>query len=156
MSAKRIYGIDLGTTFSSVSYVDEAGVPRLVQNGEQSVSTPSVVYFESATSIKVGTHAKGMIKIYPQYVVESIKQEMKNDKWKRNMWGKDYNPISVSAIILEKLVSQSLTEGEIVHDVVISVPARFGTVEREWTKQAGQLAGLNVVALIPEPTAAAI
>ncbi|MDO8607892.1 MAG: Hsp70 family protein [Phaeospirillum sp.] len=157
MHAKKVFGIDLGTTYSCISYVDEHGKPVVIPNSEGTATTPSVVYFESQSSIVVGQTAKDVAKVEPDLVVQSVKRHMGDPHWIRGFHGKDYRPQEISALILRKVVGDAEREtGERVEDVVITCPAYFGTNEREATRQAGILAGLNVHYVIPEPTAAAI
>lgn len=153
----RIYGIDLGTTYSCISYVDEWGKPVVVPNFEGDLTTPSVVHFESADNIVVGKEAKNASKVDPDRVVEFVKRSMGDTTFSREIDGKSYRPEEISSYILRKLASDaSQTVGEEIKDVVITCPAYFGINEREATKNAGVLADLNVVNVLNEPTAAAI
>jgi molecular chaperone DnaK len=157
MASTRILGIDLGTTYSCVSYVDETGKPIVVQNFEGDLTTPSAVHFESADNIVVGKEAKNVSKLDPDRVVEFVKRNMGDPTFSYEVDGQHYKPEEISSFILRKLVgdtSQSL--GEEIKDVVITCPAYFGINEREATKNAGVLAGLNVRHILNEPTAAAI
>lgn len=155
--AKRVYGIDLGTTYSCISYVDEHGKPVVLANAEGQLTTPSVVHFESADSIVAGQSAKAAAMIYPERVISTIKRSMGDPTWEREFDGKVYRPQDISAKILLKLVKDAESIiGAKIEDVVITCPAYFGIPQKEKTKQAGQLAGLNVLYVIPEPTAAAI
>ncbi len=155
--AKKVYGIDLGTTYSCIAHVDEYGKPSVVPNSDNELTTPSVVYFESPENIVVGSAAKEVSEIYPEQVVSTVKREMGNPDWSFEYNGKEYTPQEISSFILEKVVKDAKENvGEEITDVVITVPAYFGVNEKEATKQAGELAGLNVLAIIPEPTAAAI
>lgn len=157
MTANRIYGIDLGTTYSCISYVDEWGKSVVVQNFEGDLTTPSVVHFESAENIVVGKEAKNASKVDPDRVVEFVKRNMGDPTFSRVIDGKSYRPEEISSYILRKLASDaSQMVGEQVKDVVITCPAYFGINEREATKNAGILADLNVVNILNEPTAAAI
>jgi molecular chaperone DnaK len=152
-----IYGIDLGTTYSVVGYIDETGRPAICRNSDGQDTTPSVVYFESPDNIVVGRVAKEIAGIYPDQIISLIKREMGDGDWRREYHGKEYTPPSVSALILSALVrdAQAAT-GMPVTDVVITVPAYFGLVEKNSTLQAGQIAGLNVIGIVPEPVAAAL
>jgi molecular chaperone DnaK len=157
MSASRIYGIDLGTTYSCISYVDESGKAVVVQNFEGDLTTPSVVHFESADNIVVGKEAKNASKLDPDRVVEFVKRNMGDPTFTREIDGKSYRPEEISSYILRKLVGDaSQAVGEEIKDVVITCPAYFGINEREATKNAGLLANLNVLNILNEPTAAAI
>lgn len=157
--SSRIYGIDLGTTYSCIGFVDENGKPVVVQNFEGDLTTPSAVYFESPDNIIVGKEAKNVAKLDPDRVVEFVKRDMGNPGFNREINGVSYKPEVVSSYILRKLVedaSQSPEIGEKIIDVVITVPAYFGNSERAATINAGELAGLNVKHILNEPTAAAI
>ena len=150
------FGIDLGTTYSCISYCDESGHAKVVRNATGDETTPSVVYFEDAENIVVGRYAKDVAKLYPDSVVSLIKREM-GTNWEREFHGRVHTPESVSAVILRKLAEYASEEtGETVRDVVITVPAYFGVAEREATRRAGELAGLNVLNVIQEPIAAAL
>jgi molecular chaperone DnaK len=157
MSGKRVYGIDLGTTYSCISHVDEHGKPVVLQNAEGDSTTPSVVYFESADNIVVGQAAKEVVSIHPDLCVSAVKRSMGDPNWERTFYGQAYKPQDVSSFVLRKLVgdAEKIT-GEKIEDVVITCPAYFGLNEKEATKQAGVVAGLNVLYVIPEPTAAAL
>ena len=157
MAANRIFGIDLGTTYSCISYVDESGRPVVVPNADSEITTPSVVYFENADNIVVGRHAKNQCKLDSDRVVEFVKRDMGNPSYLFEVDGKEYKPEEISSLILRKLVNDAAqTVGEDIKDVVITCPAYFGINEREATKNAGVLAGLTVHHILNEPTAAAI
>jgi molecular chaperone DnaK len=157
MNAKRVFGIDLGTTYSCIAHVDEHGKPAVLPSSEGEATTPSVVFFESADNIVVGQPAKEMVAIYPDLTVSTVKRAMGDPHWQRTFWGESYRPQSISSFVLRKLARDAeLQTGEKVEDVVITCPAYFGINEKEATKQAGVLAGLNVLYVIPEPTAAAL
>jgi molecular chaperone DnaK len=154
---KKVFGIDLGTTYSCISWVDEHGKPVVIPNAEGELTTPSVVFFESEDSIVVGQAAKDVAHIYPDRVVEAVKRAMGDPEWELEIFKQIYKPQEISAKILQKLANDAAGEtGETVEDVVITCPAYFGTNEKEATRQAGTIAGLNVRYVIPEPTAAAI
>ena len=153
----KIFGIDLGTTYSCISYVDEFGKPVVVPNQESSPVTPSVVAFEEGGNVSVGQAAKETLNTDPANVCSAIKRQMGKRDFTFTAFGQDYTPEAISALILKKLAKDAgETLGEEVKDVVITCPAYFGMDEREATKQAGIIAGLNVLAIINEPTAAAI
>ncbi len=156
MSADRVYGIDLGTTYSCVAYVDDAGRPVVIPNLEGDNTTPSVVYFETADDITVGKEAKNLSKLYPDQVAAFVKQQIGKDDFSFLVHGRSYRAEEVSALVLRKLVQDAEHTVGPITDVVITVPAYFGAAEREATRQAGMIAGLNVRDIIPEPTAAAI
>ncbi|MBS2970691.1 Hsp70 family protein [Metabacillus sp. KIGAM252] len=155
----KVYGIDLGTTYSCIAHMDEHSKADIITNSNGIKTTPSVVFFEDegeTTNIVVGEAAKESGKLYPNDVVSFIKRQMGTDY---EFWNKDqqYRAEEISALILKKLAKDAEGKtGEPVKDVVITVPAYFGINEREATKRAGELADLNVVDIINEPTAAAI
>jgi molecular chaperone DnaK len=154
---KRVYGIDLGTTYSCIAHVDEHGKPVVLNNAEGESTTPSVVYFETAENIVVGQAAKEVVSIHPGSCVSTVKRAMGDPNWEQKFHGQAYKPQDVSSFILRKLVADAeRITGEKIEDVVITCPAYFGVNEKESTKQAGQIAGLNVLYVIPEPTAAAL
>ena len=156
MQSKPVFGIDLGTTYSCIAYVDEHGRPAVVPNSENALTTPSVVYFESDSNIVVGQIAKDIAKIHPGLIVETVKRHMGDAAWARTFAGRDYRPQDVSALILRKVVGDAeKVLGQTIENVVITCPAYFGNVEKEATRQAGTIAGLNVRFVVPEPMAAA-
>ncbi len=154
---KRVYGIDLGTTYSAIAYVDEHGKPVIVPNQESERITPSVVLFDG-DNIIVGNTAKESAKVEPHRVASRIKQHMGDPNFVFEHDGQVYSPEDISSFILRKVVGDAeLALGDDkITDVVITCPAYFGTPEREATANAGRLAGLNVRAVLNEPTAAAI
>ncbi len=157
---KRVYGIDLGTTYSAIAYVDEHGKPVIVPNAESERITPSVVLFDGDNVI-VGNTAKESAKVEPHRVVSRIKQAMGDPHFVFEHDGQVYSPEDISSFILRKVVGDAemalgLDPSDKITDVVITCPAYFGTDEREATANAGRLAGLNVRAVLNEPTAAAI
>ncbi|MEN8217147.1 MAG: Hsp70 family protein [Pseudomonadota bacterium] len=157
MAENQIYGIDLGTTYSCIAYVDEHGKPVVVPNADNDLTTPSVVYFESPENIVVGKTAKEVSEVYPKQVISTVKRVMGDTDWEFESGGHTYTPQEISSHILRKLVADAeANTGHKIKDVVITVPAYFGVNQKEATKQAGELAGLNVLYVIPEPTAAAI
>ncbi len=152
------FGIDLGTTYSVVSYIDETGRPAVVRNViTNNETTPSVVYFEQDTGeVVVGEAAKNVSRLYPSRVVERVKRSMgKEAQWEFD--GKTYTPESISALILKQLAQDAeYYTSRPVSKVVITVPAYFGLLERDATRNAGRIAGLDVVEVVPEPVAAAL
>ena len=151
-----VFGIDLGTTYSCVAYMGDTNRPTVVRNTDDSDTTPSVVYFESAQNTAVGVVAKDALKIDAKRVKTRIKRDMGHPVT-YEFWGRAYTPEEISAEILRKLAADTaINTGETVKDVVITVPAYFGINEREATKKAGGLAGLNVIDIVSEPIAAAI
>ena len=156
-SASKVYGIDLGTTYSCIAHVDEHGKPVVVPNSERDRTTPSVVYFESKENVAVGKSAKMEAGLCPDFVISTVKRHIGDPKWKKVMHGREITPTDVSAHILQRLVRDAETvTGDEIKDVVITCPAYFGVAQKEATKQAGELAGLNVRYVVPEPTAAAV
>jgi molecular chaperone DnaK (HSP70) len=154
---KRVYGIDLGTTYSAIAYVDEHGKAVIVPNQESERITPSVVLFDG-DNIIVGNTAKESAKVEPHRVVSRIKQHMGDPNFVFQYEGQSFGPEDISSFILRKVAGDAeiALAGEKVTDVVITCPAYFGTPEREATANAGRLAGFNVRAILNEPTAAAI
>lgn len=145
----KIFGIDLGTTYSCIAYVDEYGKPVTVSNSENSPVTPSVVFFESPDSVSVGEVAKQALQSDPLLVCSTIKRQMGNSEYRFMANGQEYRPEAVSALILKKLAQDAGEKlNEEVKDVVITCPAYFGMEEREATKKAGEIAGLNVLSII--------
>lgn len=160
-----VFGIDLGTTYSCISYIDEYGKAVVLKNSDGDHTTPSVVMVESEDNIIVGTEAKRSIEIEPDKTVQFIKRKMGKENDTVVLNGTTYHAPEVSSMILKKIVNDANEElrqtgviqnGEEVRDVVITCPAYFGMNERQATKMAGELAGLNVLNIINEPTAAAI
>lgn len=152
----KIFGIDLGTTYSSIAYVDEYGKPVIIPNSENQRITPSVVFFDGS-EIVVGDVAKESSKLYPNEVVSFIKRSMGEANFLYEYDGRSYRPEEISSYILRKVAQDAeQTIGEKIQDVVITCPAYFGINEREATRKAGEIAGFNVRQIINEPTAAAI
>ena len=153
---KRIFGIDLGTTYSSIAYVDEYGKAVIIPNAENERVTPSVVFFDENTVV-VGEVAKESAKLYPNEVVSFVKRSMGEPNFIFEYGGERYRPEEISAYVLKKLAQDAQQHlGETISDVVITCPAYFGINEREATRKAGEIAGFNVRQIINEPTAAAI
>lgn len=155
--AKYVYGIDLGTTYSCIAYVDETGRANVIKNLEGTDTTPSVVNFASPNQVVVGQVAKEDAVIDPNNTVSLVKTLMGKSNFAINYNGEDKSPEEVSAYILRKLAEDAAKAIDAeVKDVVITCPAYFGTAERTATKNAGIIAGLNVLEIISEPVAAAI
>ena len=151
----RAVGIDLGTTNSAVTVL-EAGEPKVISNAEGFRTTPSVVAFTKDDNVLVGETAKRQAVTNVDRTVSSVKRHMGTD-WKFKVEDKQYTPQEISARILMKLKRDAETYlGESVTDAVITVPAYFNDAERQATKEAGEIAGLNVLRIINEPTAAAL
>ena len=151
----KVIGIDLGTT-NSVVAVMEGGEPVVIPNAEGSRLTPSVVGFSKTGEILVGQLAKRQAVSNPNRTVVSIKRHMGSD-YKVNIDGKSYTPQEISAMILQKLKTDAEAYlGEKVTEAVITCPAYFTDSQRQATKDAGRIAGLNVLRIINEPTASAL
>ena len=159
---KRVYGIDLGTTYSAIAFINDDGKPEIIPNSDNERITPSVVFFEEPSeegkvgNIAVGKIAKESAKTDPTRVISFVKQEM-GTGWTKEIDGITLNPQKVSAYILKRLAGDAkLTADHDVKDVVITCPAYFGDAERNATIEAGEIAGLNVLQLLDEPVAAAM
>ena len=151
----KIIGIDLGTTNSCVSVI-EGGEPVVIPNAEGARTTPSVVAFSKDGERMVGNVAKRQAITNPEKTISSIKRHMGSD-YKVNIDGKAYTPQEISAIILQKLKADAEAYlGEKVTEAVITVPAYFNDAQRQATKDAGKIAGLEVERIVNEPTAAAL
>jgi len=163
-------GIDLGTTYSAVAYVDEHGDARIIPNSQSERITPSVVLFmDEENQVVVGKTAKDEIVLHPDRVVDFVKREMGKNKdvvrtednygkpTPYDFWGRRLSPEDISAFILKKLKQDAENAlGFPITDAVITVPAYFNDSERQATKDAGIMAGLNVKHVMNEPTAAAM
>lgn len=148
----RAVGIDLGTTNSVVSVL-EGGEPTVITNAEGARTTPSVVAFAKNGEVLVGEVAKRQAVTNVDRTIRSVKRHMGTD-WKIELDGKSFNPQQMSAFILQKLKRDAEAYlGEKVADAVITVPAYFNDSERQATKEAGEIAGLNVLRIVNEPTA---
>jgi molecular chaperone DnaK len=151
----RAVGIDLGTTNSVVSVL-EGGEPTVIANAEGSRTTPSVVAFAKSGEVLVGEVAKRQAVTNVDRTIRSVKRHMGTD-WKVAIDGKDFTPQQISAFVLQKLKRDAEAYlGETVTDAVITVPAYFSDAQRQATKEAGEIAGLNVQRIVNEPTAAAL
>jgi molecular chaperone DnaK len=152
----RAVGIDLGTTNSVVSVLS-GGEPEVIANSEGSRTTPSVVAFAKNGEVLVGEVAKRQAVTNVDRTIRSVKRHMGDPNWKVDIDGKTYTPQEISARVLQKLKRDAESYlGEPVTDAVITVPAYFNDAQRQATKEAGQIAGLNVLRIINEPTAAAL
>lgn len=161
----KVFGIDLGTTYSCITYIDPTDQPVVLKNAEGDLTTPSVVWFDSLDDVQVGVSAKEATKTDPEKTVSFIKRYIGQAGYTRNIDGVARKPEEVSSYILRKVVNDAedtlrmegkLADDEHIKDVVITCPAYFGLAERTATETAGRLADLNVLAIINEPTAAAI
>lgn len=154
---EHFIGIDLGTTYSAVSTIDEFGKPVILKNSDGEHLTPSVVYFDEHGNAIAGSEAKEMMLSGEDNVIMFFKREMGNPEFCFNVNGKDYSATDLSAILLRKLKSDAeISLGSTVTKAVITVPAYFNDLQRNETIKAAQNAGLEVLRIINEPTAAAI
>ena len=152
----RAVGIDLGTT-NSVVTVLEGGEPTVIANAEGARTTPSVVGFSKTGEVLVGEIAKRQAVTNVDRTISSVKRHMGDSSWKIDIDEKSYNAQQISAFVLQKLKKDAEAYlGEPVTDAVITVPAYFNDAQRQATKDAGQIAGLNVQRIVNEPTAAAL
>ncbi len=153
------YGIDLGTTYSCIAKLDQNGNPEVIQNYVDGTYTlASAVFFEEdSDNTLYGESAKEYLETSPERLVQFAKREIGKPNGKSwDIDGNEYTPIEISALILKKLKQMAEEQGESVTDVIITCPAYFGLEERNATRKAGELAGMNVLNLVNEPTAAAI
>lgn len=155
--SEKVFGIDLGTTYSCIATVDENGEAKVIKNKEGTNTTPSVVNFADPSSVSVGQVAKETAVIEPQNTVSLVKTLIGKSDFAINYNGEDKSPEEVSSYIVRKVAQDA---GEQLNDevkkVVITCPAYFGNAERIATKNAGIIAGLDVLEIISEPTAAAV
>lgn len=154
----KVVGIDLGTTYSAIAYLNEYGKAEIIVNREGENITPSVVLFDGDMPPIVGTMAKSEAARSPLNVVQFVKRQMGVRDWKfLSESGVEYTPEEISAIILKRLKEDAESAlDEEIRDVVITVPAYFNDAQRNATRDAGRIAGLNVLHIINEPTAAAL
>ncbi len=153
---KKVFGIDFGTTYSSIAYVNDHGEAVVVPNAENELATPSVVFFDG-NDIIVGNVAKDSSRMYPDKVVTCVKRHMGDPNFSFSHNSKTYRVEEIASFIIRKLVQDAEQYlGEEITDIVITCPAYFGINEREATRIAGEIAGYNVRQIINEPTAAAI
>ncbi|MBX9717711.1 MAG: Hsp70 family protein [Microbacteriaceae bacterium] len=154
--SEKVYGIDLGTTYSAIAWINDLDQAEIIRNTEGDFTTPSVAYFEESGNVVIGKQAKQVLVADPENGCALIKRHM-GAAYPLEYRGNHYTPESISALILREIVDAANTEtGESVNKVVITVPAYFGIQEREATKQAGEIAGLEVVGIVTEPVAAAL
>jgi molecular chaperone DnaK len=152
----RAVGIDLGTTNSAVAVLS-GGEPEVIANSEGSRTTPSVVAFAKNGEVLVGEVAKRQAVTNVDRTIRSVKRHMGDPTWKVDIDGKSYNAQEISARVLQKIKRDAEAYlGETISDAVITVPAYFNDAQRQATKEAGQIAGLNVLRIVNEPTAAAL
>ena len=150
----RAVGIDLGTTYSALACMDSQGVPRIVQDSSGQAVTPSVVFFDD-DEVLVGDIAVQQSKLRAERVVQFVKTHM-GDEWTFDINGQTHTPESISGIILAHLIREAEPELGTIRDAVITVPAYFTEKRRRATQQAGEIAGLNVMATLNEPISAAL
>ena len=151
----RAVGIDLGTTNSCVAVL-EGGEPSVIANAEGARTTPSIVAFAKNGEVLVGEVAKRQAVTNVERTIRSVKRHM-GTNWTMDVDGKKYTPQEISARILMKLKRDAESYlGETITDAVITVPAYFNDAQRQATKEAGEIAGLNVLRIVNEPTAAAL
>ena len=160
---KQVYGIDLGTTNSCIAVIGEDGQPEVIKNLEDHYTTPSVIFYDENGDPVVGGEAKSMMGSDIKRTVAFIKREMSNKNYHQDIEGvnESVTPITASALILKKVVDDANEQRSYeglppIHKAVITVPAYFGNDERKRTEQAAEIAGLEVLGLLNEPTAAAL
>jgi len=154
----NIVGIDLGTTFSALAVLNAIGKPEIVPNADGERLTPSAIFFDEEISdiIRVGVEAVNSRHLNAERSVRWIKRYMGDANYRKNVDGKDWTPVELSALILKKLKQECSAEHGEISDVVISVPAHFDEARRKATMDAGTMAGLNVIGIVNEPVAAAL
>ncbi len=153
---KRYIGIDLGTTFSAMAYLDPHGSPVTIPNAEGTLTTPSVVYFEPSGEVVVGAPARLAAVEHPELVVQCVKREMGERFYPRTILGRKIPPPAISALILKKLKQDAEAKIGPIDGAVITVPAYFDEGRRQATIAGGQIAGLEVLDILNEPTAASL
>ena len=153
----KVYGIDLGTTYSAIATLNENGLPEIIENfADSKPLLASAVYFPEGDAPVVGETAKGQLDVTPHLVVQFVKRQIgKPDARDWTFDGEVYNPIKISSLILKRMAEYAGEQGHEVKDVVLTCPAYFGNEERIATRQAGKIAGLNVIDIVNEPTSAA-
>ena len=156
MSDPLAIGIDLGTTYSVIARIDEAGVPATLANAEGERLTPSAVLFDAEDSVVVGREALKALASEPDRVAECAKRDVGYSVYHKTLGGKQYPPEVIEAFILNKLRFDATAQVGDFSQVVITVPAYFDEVRRKATQDAGYMAGLEVMDIINEPTAAAL
>lgn len=154
----KVYGIDLGTTYSVITTLDEHGMPVVIPNQDEgSDLLASAVYFPEGADPVIGEVAKAQADFEADRVIQFVKRYIgKTDAPTYDIDGVKYDPITISALILKRLKAYADAQGEDVQNVVITCPAYFGQNEKAATRQAGIIAGLNVLNIVHEPTAAAL
>ena len=151
-----LVGIDLGTTFSLIARLTEDGDAQIIPNAEGDLTTPSVVFFETGEDVVVGRHAVGALLDTPEHVIQHPKRQIGDADHADDMHGQAVTPIAASSLILRKLKQDAEQQVGPISGAVITVPAYFDEARRQATVTAGELAGLKVIDIINEPTAAAL
>src|SRR6266446_1042674 len=151
----KFVGIDLGTTFSAIATLDDHGQPVTLPNRDGEMLTPSAVFVDEGNAV-VGQAALDVALEQPGKVATLIKRRMGEPRFDRPVSGRDFRPETLSAIILRKLVQDAELRIGPVSQAVITVPAYFDDTRRKATKDAGRIAGLEVLDILDEPTAAAL
>ena len=151
----KIVGIDLGTTTSALSYLTDLGRPEIVANADGERIMPSAVYFASGDRVLTGEEAIRSRQEDASKAVRWIKREMGNENSLVNIDGSHYSPAEISSFIIKKLIQDARLSIGDISDVLITVPANFEDAARNATINAGKIAGVNVIGLVNEPTAAA-
>ncbi len=154
--AARAVGIDLGTTFSTVAYLDDSGEPCTVFNSQGKDVTPSAVWVKPDRSVIVGQAALNARRQRPDHVAVNFKRDMGEKLYHETVCGKEFSPQALSALVLKKLARDTCKVVEDITGAVITVPAYFGDARRKATQDAGRIAGLYVLDVLNEPTAAAL
>lgn len=149
-----IIGIDLGTTYSAISTINVAGKPEIIANADYERTTASAILFESKTKTTVGQ--KAIDANEPNHLARWFKREMGNSNYKKHFFGQDYSAVDLSAMVLAKVVQDAEVSAGKIDRAVITVPAYFDEIRRKATMDAAELAGIEVLRIINEPTAAAL
>jgi molecular chaperone DnaK len=154
----NIVGIDLGTTFSALAILNAIGKPEIIPNADGERLTPSAIFFDEENSniIRVGVEAINSRHLNAERSVRWIKRHMGDANYRKEIDGKEWTPVELSALILKKLKQDCSAEHGEIQEAVVSVPAHFDEVRRKATMDAGAVAGLNVIGIVNEPVAAAL
>src|SRR5215470_11521540 len=155
-SGGNLVGIDLGTTFSAIATLDDRGQPITLPNRDGEMLTPSAVLIDEGATVVVGQAALDVALEQPERVATLVKRRMGHAGYGRPVAGHDFRPETLSALILKKLVQDAELRLGPVRQAVITVPAYFDDTRRKATKDAGRIAGLEVLDILDEPTAAAL
>ena len=150
-SGKNYVGIDLGTTYSAIAYLDPHGTAVTIPNADGDLTTPSVVLFDPSGQVVVGREAKRAILVEPDRVADCVKRDMGERHYRRKLNGKSLSPASISALILKKLKQDAEARIGPIAGAVITVPAYFDETRRQATVAAGEIAGLRVIDILNEP-----